>query len=113
MGICWSEPPAQPQTQVSRSPVYIVDKATAPPYYPPQPQLQSQYTYAVPYQQQQMYTVPYQQQQQQQQQQQMYAYYQARQQYPPPPQQQMGTGTAMLGGFVLGAMVNEMLDPTD
>jgi hypothetical protein len=49
------------------------------------------------------------------QQQQMYAYYQTRQQYPPPPQQQqqMGTGTAMLGGFVLGAMVNEMLDPTE
>lgn len=99
MGICWSDPPVQPP----RQPVYIVDKASAPPYYPPQPQ----YTYAVPYQQQQMYLTPYQQQQQQQ----MYAYYQPRPQQPQ--QNGIGTGTAVLGGFVLGSVVNEMLDPTE
>lgn len=67
------------------------------PHYPPQPQ----YTYAVPYQQQQMYS-----------------YYQARPPYQPPyqppqQQQQMGTGTAMLAGFVLGAVAEDILDPTD
>ena len=61
----------------------------APPSAPPYP---SQYAYAVPSQQQQMYS-----------------YSQAR----PPQQQQLGTGTAMLGGFVLGAVAAEMLDPTE
>jgi hypothetical protein len=63
----------------------------APPSAPPYP---SQYAYAVPYQQQQMYSSS-----------------QAR---PPLQQQQhLGTGTAMLGGFVLGAVAAEMLDPTE
>jgi len=128
MGICWSDPPVQPTrphfpreneaiaqktgSLLGRQPVYIVDKVSpapsAPPYYPPQPQLQQpQYTYAVPYQQQQqLYATPYQQQQQQQ----LYAYYQTR---PQPQQQQMGVGTAMLGGFVIGAMVDDILDPTE
>jgi hypothetical protein len=57
-----------------------------------------QYTYAVPYQQQQMY--PY--------------YHQA----PPPqyqPQQQQGisTGVAVLGGFMLGSVMEDILDPTE
>ena len=69
---------------------------SAPPMYPPQ-----QYTYAMP-QQQQYYQQP-----------QMYTYAQSRPQYYPQQQQQMGTGTAMVGGFVLGAMMEDILDPTD
>lgn len=120
MGLCWSEPPAPPvatnaptlkpclscgvwvkgndycepclQKNAMR---YIAP--SAPPMYPPQPQ----YTYAV---------MP-----QQQQQQQMYAYYQARPYAVQPPQapQQMGVGTAVLGGFVLGAVAEDILDPMD
>ncbi len=113
MGICWSDPPPpppltsypmkpcascgswsqKPQGQdycepcLQRNAMKTIQPSAPPMYIPPQPQ----YTYAVPYQQQQMY-----------------AYYQAR-----PPQQQMGTGTAVAGGFVLGALVSEMLDPTE
>jgi hypothetical protein len=59
-----------------------------------------QYTYAVPYQQQQ--------------QMQMYSYYQPRPpMYPPQQQQQIGTGTAVLGGFLLGAVMEDILDPTE
>lgn len=125
MGICWSDPPEPPGRQVpvltSQQPCrscgswqkqptveyceiclqknamrYIAPSAPAyqqpPPYQQP-----TQYTYAVPYQQQQM------------------TYYQApTQMYPPrQPQQQMGTGTAMLAGFVLGAVAEDILDPTD
>jgi hypothetical protein len=128
MGICWSEPPLPPATQVpvvtSNQPCrgcgswqkqprieyceiclqknamkYVTP--SAPPYstqpmYPQTPQ----YTYAVPYQQQQ--------------QMQMYSYYQPRPpMYPPQQQQQMGTGTAMLGGFLLGAVAEDILDPMD
>jgi hypothetical protein len=104
MGICWSGPPIHP----SHQPVYVVDKGpspSAPPYYPPQPQLQQPpYTYAVHYQQQQLHTTPYPQQQQ------MYAYYQTQ---PQPQQQQIGTGTAILGGCMIGAIIEEMLDPAD
>lgn len=124
MGICWSDPPEPPGRQVpvltSQQPCrscgswqkqptteyceiclqknamrYI--SPSAPPYQPPPPYQQpSQYTYAVPYQQQQMYN-----------------YYQARPPMYPPQQQQMGTGTAMLTGFVLGAVAEDILDPTD
>ena len=110
MGICWSEPPvatpvAQPLKPCASCGVWVkgtdycepcFQKSTmryvapsAPPMYPPQPQ----YTYAVPYQQQQMY-----------------AYYQAR---PQPQQQQISTGTAVLGGFMLGAVVEDILDPME
>ncbi len=126
MGICWSEPPLPPATQVpvltSNQPCRgcgswqkqaTVDyceiclqknamKYMAPsaPPYPTQAQYpQTQYTYAVPYQQQQ--------------QMQMYSYYQPRPpMYPPQQQQQMGVGTAMIGGFVLGAVAEDILDPT-
>jgi hypothetical protein len=83
--------------------MYIVDKATplpsAPPYQPPMQNYPSAYTYA---------TMPYQQQQ-------MYTYYQARppQYYPPQQQQQMGTGTAIAAGFVMGAVMEDILDPTE
>ena len=106
MGICWSEPPPPPPvTTYTTKPCGLcgawvkgqdycdpcLRQPSAPPMYiPPQPQ--PQYTYAVPYQQQQMYN-----------------YYQAR----PQQQQQMGTGTAMIGGFVLGALVSDMMDPTE
>lgn len=101
MGICWSEPPVQQM----KAPL-----PSAPPYpqqYYAQQQQQQQYTYA-PQQQQYQY-------QQQYQQPQMYTYAATRPQYYPPQQQQqqMGTGTAVLGGFVLGAMMEDMLDPTD
>lgn len=65
---------------------------SAPPL---QPQYPPQYTYAVQYPQQPMYT-----------------YAAPRPQYYPP-QQQMGTGTAMLSGFVIGALAEDILDPTD
>ena len=99
MGICWSEPPVQ-QVQM-KAPL-----PSAPPYpqqYPQQYYAQQQYTYA-PQQQQYQYQQP-----------QMYTYAATRPQYYPPQQQQqqMGTGTAVLGGFVLGAMMEDMLDPTD
>jgi hypothetical protein len=114
MGICWSEPPVSQQPPITsypmkpcvscgswikgndycepclqRNAMKYVQPSAPPQYMPPQPQ----YTYAVPYQQQQMYN-----------------YYQAR---PPHQQQQIGTGTAVVGGFVLGALVSDMLDPTE
>lgn len=118
MGLCWSEPPA-PVQQVPVvasygqpckrcglwNPKDYCEKclqqnamsyiAPSAPMYPPQ-QPQPQYTYAVMPQQQQMY---------------QYQYYQAR----PPIQQQpqMGLGTAVLGGFMLGAITEDILDPTD
>jgi hypothetical protein len=72
--------------------------------YPTMPYPQQQYTYA---------TMPYPQQQQQQQQPQ---YIYASMPYQQPQQQrntQIGTGTAVVGGFVLGAMLENMLDPSD
>jgi len=121
MVICWSDPPTPPAKQVPvASPLqpcracgswqkqasleycevclqknamnYIAP--SAPPYQQP-----TQYTYAVPYQQPQMYN-----------------YYQARPlQYPPQQQQQqqIGTATALAGGFVLGAVMDDMFDPTE
>ena len=111
MGICWSEPPPTPpltsypmkpcascgswikgqdycEPCLQRNAMKTIQPSAPPMYIPPQPH----YTYAVPYQQQQMY-----------------AYYQAR----PQQQQHIGTGTAIAGGFVLGALVSEMLDPTE
>ena len=114
MGICWSEPPPNPpitsypmkpclscgswaQKQqgadycepcLQRNTMKYVQPSAPPQYIPPQPQ----YTYAVPYQQQQMYN-----------------YYQAR----PPQQPQIGTGTAVLGGVLLGALADDILDPTE
>jgi hypothetical protein len=99
MGICWSEPPATTPNVQSRPPVYLVEKQipSAPPYYsPPQyPYQNPNYTYAAqqPYYQQPSMPVAY-------------------QQYPQQ-QRQLGTATAMLGGFVVGAMVEDMLDPTE
>ena len=107
MGLCWSEPPPPPIVQ-SRPPMYIVDKSqpqpSAPPYqapqYPPVGYQNPNYTYAVQYPQQQMVY------------QQPIAYISTPYQYPPQ-QRQMGTGTAMLGGFVLGAVAEDILDPTE
>ena len=113
MGICWSEPPPPP---IQQAPVaiplqpckqcgawskmnicerclqrnanaYLQPPPSAPPY-------QYGYTYAQQPQQQQMY------------------YYQPPVQYPPQ-QRQMGTGTAMATGFVVGALMEDILDPTE
>jgi hypothetical protein len=116
MGLCWSEPPAPPVKTYVTPPLkpclscgawgqraqgneyceQCLQKnamkyaaPSAPPMYPPQPQ----YTYAVMPQQQQMYS-----------------YYQAR---PYQQSQQISTGSAVLGGFVLGAMTEDILDPTE
>lgn len=116
MGICWSDPPPPPLTTTptlrpcrycgawtkgndycepclqKNATQYITP--SAPPMYPTQPPYQApQYTYAIPYQQQQMYN-----------------YYQAR---PVQQPQQVSTGTAVMGGFVLGALAEDILDPTD
>ena len=113
MGLCWSEPPAQnvPVVTTYGQPCkrcgvwsrndycekclqqnamsYIAP--SAPPQQPP-------YTYAV---------MP-------QQQQQMYAYYQRPYVVAPPqPPQQMGVGTAMVGGFLMGAIAEDILDPME
>ena len=115
MGICWSEPPPPP---IQQAPVtiplqpckqcgawsklnicerclqrnanaYLQPQPSAPPYpYQPQPQYQYGYTYAQP------------------------QYYQPPVQYPPQ-QRQMGTGTAMATGFVMGAIMEDILDPTE
>ena len=125
MGICWSEPPIQQTPVVSyiqycktcgapaQSRVEYCEKClqrnamyTVQPSAPPMNQYQvyPQYTYAYP--------MPQQQQQQQQQ-----AYY-----YQPPYQQpqvmqtqqrQMGTGTAIATGFLVGAVMEDILDPMD
>jgi hypothetical protein len=125
MGLCWSEPPPTKQAPVVSPLVRCKScgiwnpqdycqtclqnnamsymKPSAPPFqqtqanypYPPQ---QQQYTYAVPY-------PPLQSQQQ------MYSYYQTRPQYPPQQQPQMGTGTAIATGFVVGALMDDILDP--
>jgi hypothetical protein len=77
---------------------------------PSAPPMQQQYTYP-PQQQQYTYAVPYPPPQSQQQ---MYSYYQARPQYPPQQQQpQMGTATAIGAGFLVGALMDNMLDPMD
>ncbi len=97
MGLCWSETIAPPVQ--SRPPIYIVDKGavpSAPPYQPPV-SYPPQYTYAYPMPQQQ---------------QQMYAYYQTPYVAHPPPRQ-MGTGTAIAAGVVLGAVLEDILDPTE
>ena len=118
MGICWSEPPvrqvpvvASYGQQCKRCGIWNANdycekclqqnamSYIAPSAPPMQPQ--PQYTYAV---------MP-------QQQQQMYAYYQrpyvVAQPQPQPQQQQMGVGTAIVGGFVMGAIMDDILDPMD
>jgi hypothetical protein len=116
MGICWSEPPPPP---VQQAPVgiplqpckqcgawskmnicerclqrnanaYLQPQPSAPPY---QPQYQYGYTYA-------------------QQPQQQMVYYQPPVQYPPQ-QRQMGTATAIGAGFLAGAIMEDILDPTE
>ncbi len=104
MGLCWSEPPVAP---VQRA--YVVENpksvATAPPYNPP-----SQYTYAVYPPQQQQY--PQQQYPQQQQQ-----YYYSQQVYPQQvyyqqqQQNRVSPAGAFVGGLVLGAVMEDIIDP--
>ena len=80
---------------------YVAPSATM---YVPHTEYQTpQYTYAVPYQQQQMY-----------------AYYhqapplQYQPQYQQPQQQQgISTGVAVLGGFMLGSVMEDILDPNE
>ena len=112
MGICWSEPP-QPPVMTSQAPVYPVNQpcrgcgswAKQPTIDfcesclqknrmkymgPTAPPAQLPYTYAVPYQQPQMYS-----------------YYNS----VPIQQRQIGTGTAMVAGFVAGAVLEDIMDP--
>lgn len=70
---------------LQKSAIQYVAPSAPPMYQTPQ------YTYAVPYQQQQMY-----------------GYYQN-----PPQQQGISTGAAVLGGFMLGAVMEDILDPTE
>jgi hypothetical protein len=101
----WGSFPDYCEPCMQRNAMNVI-KPSAPPMQQQQQQQQQlpyqhpQYTYAVPYQQQQMYS-----------------YYQARPSYQPPyqppQQQQMGTGTAMLAGFVIGAVAEDILDPMD
>ncbi len=70
---------------------YIQPQPSAPPY---QPQYPYAYTYA-------------------QQPQQQMVYYQPPLQYPPQQQRQMGTGTAMVAGFVMGSVLENMMDPIE
>jgi hypothetical protein len=122
MGICWSEP--ERQTHVGKSePVATYVQASAPPYNPnytyavkPQPQIYYQQQYVQPqqqYVQQQYIQAQYQQQQYPQQ----YIQYQQypQQQYPQRNTTGTGTGTvaAVAGGFLLGAITESILDPTD
>lgn len=135
MGICWSEPPNQYTTPVQqttvvrtypgckscggwikqpgldycdtclqRSAMKVVMPSAPPPLQPQYQQQYPQYTYAVQQPQQTYYqqqplsyaNVPY-----------------VAQQYPPQPQQrQMGTATAIGTGFVIGALMEDMLDPS-
>ena len=125
MGICWSEPPLPPVQQATVIRQYAncracggwvkqanidycelcLQKNAASYITPSAPPYQPQYTYAVRYPQQQ-YTY-----------QQPVQYVQANyvpQQYPPVQQRpQMGTGTAMATGFVMGAIMEDLLDPSD
>jgi hypothetical protein len=113
MGICWSEPPvrqvpvvASYGQQCKRCGIWNANdycekclQQNAMSYIAPSaPPMQPQYTYAV---------MP-------QQQQQMYSYYQRPYVVAQPQQQpQMGVGTAMVGGFVMGAIMDDILDPID
>ena len=143
MGICFSEPPVEPHGRVlqtntnttircrqcgawlSKTNLDICEiclqnnamKIVRPP---------PQYTYPVSYPQQQMYYQQYPQQQQQQQ-----YYYPPQQQYPQQPQQQqyyyppqsqqqqqqqqrqMGPVGAIATGFVVGAVMGDILDPIE
>ncbi len=110
MGICWSEPPAPP---VKQNPVTVLPSAPpmqtyTAPYY--NQQYQQQYTYAVkPQQYPQQYMYPQQYPQQ-------YPQYQFNTQPPitqpyPPRQSGMSTATAVGGGFLLGAIVENIMDP--
>jgi hypothetical protein len=79
----------------------------------------SQYTYTVKPEQQIGYQYQYPQQQYPQQQYAAYPYQQYQQQYvqPYPPQQRPTAGgnaaTAFVGGLVLGAVIEDILDPTE
>ena len=105
MGLCWSDPPVQ-QKQASVKP-------SAPPAQTYTPPFQQQYTYAV--KPQQVY-YPYSQQQYLQQY--PYAqYYQQGQMQPyalqpyPPRSNGIGTATAVVGGMVVGSVLENMMDP--
>ena len=117
MGICWSEPPVSQVSPIqSRSPMYPEKVVpTAPPYQPPMNQNQyAQYTYAVKPQQQYtqyppqlQYTYAYPQYTQQYQQQYVV------QQYPPQQRPTAGPVTAFVGGMLMGAIAEDILDPTE
>ena len=107
MGLCWSEPERQaPSMQPATS--YV--QPSAPPYNP-------NYTYAVKPQPQiyyqQQYVQPQQQYIQQQYPQQQYQQYIQYQQYPPQRQQTVSPVAAVAGGFLLGAIAETIMDPTD
>lgn len=114
MGICWSDPPEPPVKQQVAS-----VQPSAPPYYNQTYYNQSypqQYTYAVK-PQQVYYQYPQQQQQQQYQAQYQFQYPQYQLSQPPqvqpyPPRNDgVSTGVAVAGGFLLGSVLENMMDP--
>lgn len=107
MGICWSdpEPPARHITTVI-------------PTAPPVQQYNPNYTYAVKQEQPMGYPQAYPQQYTQQYTQQypphyIQAYPQQYQVYAPQQRQTMSPATAFVGGLVLGAIAEDILDPCD
>lgn len=118
MGLCWSEPPSVgpshptgPTPPVQRqSPIYPEKVVPTAPTYQQYATYNPNYTYAVRPQQEVYYQYP------QQTYQQTYPQY-GYQQYPPQqyPQQRQGmsTGAAVATGFVLGAIAENLLDPTE
>jgi hypothetical protein len=117
MGICWSDP----EPPVKRAGTVIPTAPVAQPYLPPQQyQYNPNYTYAVKQDQPTYSTYPQYQQPYQQQYQQQYqqsypqTYVQAYPQQAYPQQRQtVGPGTAFVGGLVMGAMIEDILDPTE
>jgi hypothetical protein len=119
MGICWSEEPEPPMkknpvtVQPSAPPIQPYAQTYTPPYY--NQTYPQQYTYAV--KPQQVYYQYPQQQQYQQQYQYVYPQYQLSQppqtQPYPPQNNAVSTGAAVAGGFVLGSILENIMDPTD
>ncbi len=110
MGICWS---GEPEPRPRQVPVQYAVPTAPPAQYNPN------YTYAVKPEQTMYYQAPQQYPQQYAQQYPQQYPQQYAQQYPQqyqvyqPQRQTMSPGTAFVGGLVLGAVVEDILDPMD
>ena len=108
MGVCWSDP--EPQPPAKQNPVTVVP--SAPVYQPPYQQQYPQYSqYAQPYTPQYPYAMKPQEQMVYYQYPQQQQYFQ--QQMVQQRQQQMNPTTAFVGGLVLGAVAEDIFDPTE